>query len=151
MNLHIHRTAQDKFEIQGQEVTRTYAEGALLAGLLAMAQGNAAKLAVVIDQFEAAGLSCRAFPDELIKVQQARAIAKQESDRKAKDAAFFQARQAEMAAQFDPAAIARERAEKEAHAQRVRDYGARIRASRSGGGGGRAFEGYDPNDGGWGI
>ncbi|UMZ14721.1 hypothetical protein I9018_13920 [Pseudomonas sp. MPFS] len=149
MKLDIHRTAQDKFEIQGQEVTRTYAEGALLAGLLAMAGPNVAKLANVIDQFEAAGLSCRAFPDELIKVQQARAIAQQETDRKAKDVAFFQARQAEMAEQFNPAAIAREKAEKEAHAQRVRDHGARIRSSRSGNG--RAFEGYDPSASNWGI
>lgn len=144
MKLNIVRLSESKFEVQGQEVTREFAEGAMLAGLFASCGRNVDRMATICDQYEDAGLSPKAFAEEYRKVSLQRAELARAAAKAKQDAEFFNERQRQMNEALDPLAIARKKAEREARDAKIRAHGNSIRAARSGGG--RAMEGYDPND-----
>lgn len=144
MKLNISRLSESKYEVQGQEVTKEFAEGAMLAGLFAACGRNVDRMTAICDQYEAVGLSPRGFPEEFRKVSIQRAEISREEEKRRKDAEFFTERNRQMAEARDPLAIARKKAEREAREAKIRAHGQSIRAARSGGG--RALEGYDPDD-----
>lgn len=144
MKLNIVRLSETKFEVQGQEVTKDFAEGVMLSGLFASCGRNVDRMAEVCDQYEAAGLSPKGFADEYRKVSLHRAEIAREEDKRRQDAEFFAERNRQMAEARDPLAIARKKAEREAKEAKIRAHGQAIRAARSGGG--RALMGYDEND-----
>ncbi|MCU0209151.1 MULTISPECIES: hypothetical protein [Pseudomonas] len=144
MKLNIVRLSETKYEVQGQEVTKEYAEGAMLAGLFAVCGRNVDRMADVCDQYEAAGLSPKAFPVEYRKVGFLRAEIAAEAEKRRKDTEFHRERARQMNEANDPLAIARKRAEREAKEAKIRAHGQAIRAARSGNG--RALMGWDEND-----
>ncbi|MFV3402462.1 hypothetical protein ACNFIC_00715 [Pseudomonas sp. NY15463] len=150
MKLNIIPLDTNEFSVQGQTVSREFAEGAMLSGLLASAGKSVPAMANIIDQYEAVGLRATNFPDQLRKVQIDRAArAREEAQRKA-DAEYFAERAREMATAHDPLVLARKKAERERRASQARQHGEAIRAAR----GGRpyALEGYDPDESsGWGL
>lgn len=145
MKLNITRLSETKYEVQGQEVTKEFAEGAMLAGLFAACGRNVERMTEICDQYEAVGLSPRGFHEEFRKVSLQRAEVSREEEKRRKDAAFFAERNRQMLEAQDPLAIARKRAEREAKEAKIRAHGQNIRAARSGNG--RAFMGHDDNEG----
>ncbi|MBK3477443.1 hypothetical protein JJD66_15250 [Pseudomonas sp. MF6751] len=144
MKLNIVRLSETKYEVQGQEVSKEFAEGVMLSGLFAACGRNIDRMTEICDQYEAAGLSPKAFAEEYRKVSIQRAEIAREEAKRRKDAEFFSERNRQMSEACDPLAIARKKAEREAKEAKIRAHGQSIRAARSGGG--RALMGYDEND-----
>ena len=96
MNLNIQNVTPETVEVQGQTVTRAFAEGVMLSGLIAGAGNNAAAREGIVKQYLDAGLSASAFP-EVVRAVQARK-AREDAER------------------------ARLQAEADAHAERFKSY-----------------------------
>ena len=68
MQLNIQNVTPETAEVQGQTVTRAFAEGVMLSGLIAGAGKNDAKQGAIIEQYLNAGLDTSAFPEATSKV-----------------------------------------------------------------------------------
>lgn len=80
MKLNIQNVTPETVEVQGQTVTRAFAEGVMLSGLIAGAGTNKAAQEVIVKQYLEAGLSAAAFPDVVraVNVRHAQASAERE-------------------------------------------------------------------------
>lgn len=144
MKLEIVQLESGKFEVQGQEVSRAFAEGVMLAGLFSSCGHNVDRIVSICDQYEEAGLSLDSFPAENRKAHLRRNEIAREEEKRRKDHEFFSARAAEMKDAYDPLVIARKKAEREVREAKIREHGRSIRAARSGNG--RAFMGHEEGD-----
>ena len=131
MKLNIVNTP-DRLEVQGQSVTREYAEGVMLAGLFAMAGKNDTKVTEIVRQYRDAGLSTVAFPVETRRALMALAKEDQQEATRAAEAAWFAERAKEQVPPT-PLEAARNRAVKEVRNERIRRMGQETRAARGGG------------------
>lgn len=131
MKLNIVNTP-DRLEVQGQVVSREYAEGVLLAGLLAMAGKNDTKVTEIVRQYRDAGLSTVAFPVETRRAFTVFAREEQQESTRAAEAAWFAERAKEQVPPT-PLEAARKRAVKETQNERIRRMGQETRAARGGG------------------
>ncbi|MBV4472465.1 hypothetical protein [Pseudomonas siliginis] len=131
MKLNIVNTP-DRLEVQGQNVSREYAEGAMLAGLLAMAGKNDNKVTEIVRQYRDAGLSTAAFPVETRRAFTIFAREEQQEAKRAAEAAWFAERAKEQVPPT-PLEAARKRAVRETQNERIRRMGAEARAARGGG------------------
>lgn len=115
--------------IQGQTVTKAYAEGVMLAGLLAAVGKNHGAITSIIKQFMEAGLSTSAFPDQTSVARQEIHEAAQREAARQRDAKFH----ADRFASYAPPTrleVARAREAKEKRAAAIREHGNNIRAAR---------------------
>ena len=62
MQLNIQNVTPETVEVQGQSVTRTFAEGVMLSGLIAGAGKNDSAREAIVKQYLDAGLIADAFP-----------------------------------------------------------------------------------------
>ncbi len=62
MQLNIQKVTPETVEVQGQVVSRAYAEGVMLATLIATAGTNKPAQEAIVSQYLDAGLSAGAFP-----------------------------------------------------------------------------------------
>ncbi|MHC8324751.1 hypothetical protein [Pseudomonas sp. LB1P83] len=140
MKLNIVNTP-DRLEVQGQAVSREYAEGVMLAGLFAMAGKNDTKVTEIVRQYRDAGLSTAAFPVETRRASMIFAKEDQLEATRTVEAAWFAERAKEQVPPT-PLEAARKRAEIDARDTRIRDMGRQTRAAR-GGGAWSSFEDFD--------
>ncbi|AVH38121.1 hypothetical protein AL532_18130 [Pseudomonas monteilii] len=133
MQLNIQNVTPETVEVQGQTVTRAFAEGVMLAGLMAGTGRNEAAKADIIGQYLDAGLNTRvSFPKETAKVLSDRAHAAREKDRLQAEANAH----AERFKSYETGSaleVARRRAKRE---ERERKYQEMSRAVRSANGSG---------------
>lgn len=144
MKLEIVQLESGKFEVQGQEVSRAFAEGVMLAGLFASCGRNVDRIVSICDQYVEAGLSLDSFPAENRKAHLLRNEIAREEEKRRKANEFFSERSRQMAEAYDPLVIARKKAEREVREAAIREHGRSIRAARSGNG--RAFMGHEEGD-----
>lgn len=78
MKLNIQNVTPETAEVQGQTVTRAFAEGVMLSGLIAGAGKNDAAKQAIVTQYLDAGLSADAFPDVVRMVNATKARAERE-------------------------------------------------------------------------
>ena len=130
MNLDIqHNPATGALTVQGMTVAKTYAEGVMLAGLLAQCKTNHGAIHGVISQYVEAGLDVSHFPAERrIAAAQATQI-REQKEREQKNADFDAMRRKEMAEANDPVALLKKKQAREAREQKIREHGQRIRSS----------------------
>ncbi|MBF6039511.1 hypothetical protein H8F22_11580 [Pseudomonas sp. P154a] len=131
MNLNIVNTP-DRLEVQGQVVSREYAEGVMLAGLFAMAGKNDIKVTEIVRQYRDAGLSTTAFPVETRRALMVLAKEDQQEATRVAEATWFAERAKEQVPPT-PLEAARKRAERDAQSERIRRMGQETRAARGGG------------------
>ena len=62
MKLNIQKATLETVEVQGQTVTRAFAEGVMLSGLIAGCGRDFSKQCAIIEQYIEAGLTTQAFP-----------------------------------------------------------------------------------------
>ena len=122
----------DQFEVQGQPVTRAFAEGIMLTTLLASCEGRVAAMANIADQYEAVGLSIQKAPKEADKVAEYRHAQAKAQAQRDKEAQWYEQRAKEMASMHDPLEIARAKSEREARDAEIRAYAQSLRAARGG-------------------
>jgi hypothetical protein len=140
MKLNIVNTP-DRLEVQGQVVSREYAEGVMLAGLFAMAGKNDTKIAEIVRQYRDAGLSTVAFPVQTRRAFAIFAVETQQEAARAAEVAWFAERAKEQVLPT-PLEAARRRAEREAKDARIRQMGHAQRTAR-GGGAWSSFDDFD--------
>jgi hypothetical protein len=128
MNLNIQNVTPETVEVQGQTVTRAYAEGVMLSGLIGGAGKNLAAQEAIVKQYLDAGLSADSFPAVVraVKVSQTRANA--ERERQLAESRAHAERFASYAAP-SPLEVARRRAVREERERKHREMGAAIRAA----------------------
>lgn len=131
MKLNIVNTP-DRLEVQGQAVSREYAEGVMLAGLFAMAGKNDIKVTEIVRQYRDAGLSTSAFPVETRRALMVFAKEDQLEATRIAEAAWFAERAKEQVPPT-PLEASRKRAEIDARDSRIRNMGQASRAARGGG------------------
>ena len=128
MQLNIQNVTPETAEVQGQTVTRAFAEGVMLSGLIAGAGKNDAKQGAIIEQYLTAGLDTSAFPEATSKVLRARAAAERHRQQQIAESQ----RHAERFAPYSMPSeleVARRRAKREALEAKMRAQGAAIRAA----------------------
>ena len=128
MQLNIQNVTPETAEVQGQTVTRAFAEGVMLSGLIAGAGKNDAKQGAIIEQYLIAGLDTSAFPEATSKVLRARAAAERHRQQQIAESQ----RHAERFASYSMPSeleVARRRAKREALEAKMRAQGAAIRAA----------------------
>lgn len=132
MQLNIQNVTPETVEVQGQTVTRAFAEGVMLAGLIAGAGKNNVAQEAIIKQYLDADLSAAAFPDVVRAVRAAEARANAERERQLAESRAHAER---FASYKTPSAleVARRRAKRE---ERERQYQAMSQAVRSANGSG---------------
>lgn len=128
MNLNIQNVTPETVEVQGQTVTRAFAEGVMLSGLIAGAGTNKAAQEAIVKQYLDAGLSAAAFPDVVRAVQVSQARASAERERLLAESNAHAERFASYRAD-DPLTVARRRAKREERERKYREMGQAIRAA----------------------
>ncbi|WP_307944976.1 hypothetical protein [Pseudomonas mosselii] len=128
MQLNIQNVTPETAEVQGQTVTRAFAEGVMLSGLIAGAGNNDAAKQVIVTQYLDAGLSATAFPDVVRMVNATKARAQRERDERIAEARAHAERfkSYETGSALD---IARRRAAREERESKYREMGAAVRAA----------------------
>ncbi|MGE8466494.1 hypothetical protein [Pseudomonas sp. Irchel s3f19] len=132
MQLNIQNVTPETVEVQGQTVTRAFAEGVMLSGLIAGAGKNDVSREAIVKQYLDAGLSAAAFPAvaRAVRAREAQAAAEHE-----RQLAESRAHAERVASYATPTAleVARRRAKRE---ERERQYQEMSRAVRSANGSG---------------
>lgn len=128
MKLNIQKATLETVEVQGQTVTRAFAEGVMLSGLIAGCGRDFSKQCAIIEQYIEAGLTTQAFPAVTQSVYRDRAERAAREALRALEAKQHVERFASYAPQSD-LQVARRRAEREAKEAKMREHGARIRAA----------------------
>lgn len=128
MQLNIQNVTPETVEVQGQTVTRAFAEGVMLSGLIAGAGKNDAAKQAIVTQYLDAGLSATAFPDVVRMVNVTKARAQRERDERIAEARAHAERfkSYETGSALD---IARRRAAREERERKYREMGAAVRAA----------------------
>lgn len=128
MKLNIQNVTPETVEVQGQTVTRAFAEGVMLSGLIAGAGKNDAAKQAIVTQYLDAGLSATAFPDVVRMVNVTKARAQRERDERIAEARAHAERfkSYETGSALD---IARRRAAREERERKYREMGAAVRAA----------------------
>ncbi|KNX77268.1 hypothetical protein DA83_02795 [Pseudomonas sp. 250J] len=132
MELNIKKLPSGEFEVQGQTVTRAFAEGIMLATLMATCEGRVARMVAIADQYEAVGLSIQGARKEASKVAEHRYAQAEAQRKRDQEAQWYAQRAREMASMHDPLEIARAKAKREARDAEIRAYAQSIRAARGG-------------------
>ncbi|MBF8730482.1 hypothetical protein IRZ59_08480 [Pseudomonas guariconensis] len=132
MKLNIQNVTPETVEVQGQTVTRAFAEGVMLSGLIAGAGKNNAAQEAIVEQYLDAGLSATAFPAVVhaVHVRQARASA--ERERQLAESRAHAERFASYSTN-DALTVARRRAKREERERKYREMGQAIRAATGSG------------------
>ncbi|MBD8193012.1 hypothetical protein IFR35_16415 [Pseudomonas fluorescens] len=128
MNLNIQNVTPETVEIQGQTVTRAYAEGIMLTTLVTSAGKNEPARNAIVKQYLDAGLSAALFPRVAAAVRQAAFDAAQERARQVAAAEAHAARHRSYHTST-PLDAARRRAKRLAHEDKMRAMGAAVRAA----------------------
>lgn len=128
MKLNIQNVTPETVEVQGQTVTRAFAEGVMLSGLIAGAGTNKAAQEVIVKQYLDAGLSADAFPVVVRAVQVSQARAKAEQSRLQAEAKAHAERFKSYVPE-DALTVARRRAKREERERKHREMGQAIRAA----------------------
>ena len=128
MQLNIQNVTPETVEVQGQSVTRAFAEGVMLSGLIAGAGKNDAAREAIVRQYLEAGLSADAFPAVARAVRAREAHAATERQRQIAESRAHAERFASysMPSELE---VARRRAKREAREAEHRARGAAIRAA----------------------
>jgi len=128
MQLNIQNVTPETVEVQGQSVTRTFAEGVMLSGLIAGAGKNDSAREAIVKQYLDAGLIADAFPAVVraVRAREAHSAAARE-----RQLAESRAHAERVASYATPTAleVARRRAKREAREAEYRARGAAIRAA----------------------
>ena len=86
MQLNIQKVTPETVEVQGQVVSRAYAEGVMLATLIATAGSNKPAQEAIVSQYLDAGLSAAAFPAIVRSIEARKLAAEREHAERLKDA-----------------------------------------------------------------
>ncbi|HDS1057812.1 hypothetical protein [Pseudomonas putida] len=132
MNLNIQAVTPETVEVQGQTVTRAFAEGVMLSGLIAGAGRNSATQEAIVTQYLDAGLSAAVFP-KIVRAVKARKVAEETERGRLRAEAEANAERFRSYATLSPLDVARRRAAREA---RERKYQAMSQAVRGANGSG---------------
>ncbi|KAA8699119.1 hypothetical protein [Pseudomonas proteolytica] len=121
--------SDNSLTVQGQPVTKAYAEGVMLAGLIAAAGKNQSSITAIVRQYIEAGLSTSAFPEQTSLARQEIKAGEDLRAAQLRDAQFHADRCASYQAPTR-LEVARAREAKEKRAADIRAHGAAIRAAR---------------------
>ena len=127
MQLNIQNVTPETVEVQGQVVARAYAEGVMLATLIATAGTNKPAQEVIVSQYMDAGLSVAAFPAIVRSVETRKFVAEREHAERLKEAREHAERFKSY--EITPLDEARRRAKRHAREDQYRAMGNAIRSA----------------------
>ncbi|MDB1109824.1 hypothetical protein PUN49_04790 [Pseudomonas extremaustralis] len=127
MQLNIQNVTPETVEVQGQVVARAYAEGVMLATLIATAGTNKPAQEVIVSQYLDAGLSAAAFPQVIRAIQVRKAREAQEAESRQREAREHEERVRSY--ETSPLDEARRRAKRHAREDQYRAMGNAIRSA----------------------
>lgn len=127
MQLNIQNVTPETVEVQGQVVARAYAEGVMLATLIATAGTNKPAQEVIVSQYMDAGLSVAAFPAIVRSVETRKFVAERETAERLKEAREHAERFKSY--EITPLDEARRRAKRHAREDQYRTIGNAIRSA----------------------
>lgn len=125
MNITITKVLKDEVTMSGQPLKREYVENLMLPLLMAQCgRNNGAKFGV-IKAFDEAGLSLKAIPEDALTYFETK---RADAAKKAREQAEANAH-AERLREWSPRELAQAKADKEARAAAIREHGAKTRAA----------------------
>ena len=127
MHLNIQNVTPETVEVQGQVVARAYAEGVMLATLIATAGTNKPAQEVIVSQYMDAGLSVAAFPAIVRSVETRKFVAERETAERLKESREHAERFKSY--EITPLDEARRRAKREDRERKYQDMGRAIRSA----------------------
>ena len=127
MQLNIQKVTPETVEVQGQAVARAYAEGVMLATLIAAAGSNKPAQEAIVSQYLDAGLSAAAFPAIVRSIEARKLAAEREHAERLKEAREHSERFKSY--ETTPLDEARRRAKREDRERRYQDMGRAIRSA----------------------
>lgn len=127
MQLNIQNVTPETVEVQGQVVARAYAEGVMLATLIATAGSSKPAQEAIVSQYLEAGLSAAAFPAIVRSIETRKSAAEREHAERLKEAREH----AERVRSYEstPLDEARRRAKRHAREDQYRAMGNAIRSA----------------------
>lgn len=128
MQLNIQKVTPETVEVQGQVVSRAYAEGVMLATLIATAGTNKPAQEAIVSQYLDAGLSAGAFPAIVRAIETRKLVAKREQAERIAEAKAH----AERCKSYEGGSaldVARRRAARETREDKYRAIGVAIRSA----------------------
>ena len=128
MQLNIQKVTPETVEVQGQAVARAYAEGVMLATLIAAAGSNKPAQEAIVSQYLDAGLSAGAFPAIVRAIETRKLVAQREQAERIAEARAH----AERCKSYEGGSaleVARRRAAREAREDKYRAIGVAIRSA----------------------
>lgn len=128
MQLNIQKVTPETVEVQGQVVSRAYAEGVMLATLIATAGTNKPAQEAIVSQYLDAGLSAGAFPAIVRAIETRRLVAQREHAERVAEARAH----AERCKSYEGGSaleVARRRAARETREDKYRAMGVAIRSA----------------------
>lgn len=128
MQLNIQKVTPETVEVQGQVVARAYAEGVMLATLIATAGTNKPAQEAIVSQYLDAGLSAGAFPAIVRAIETRKLVAQREQAERIAEARAH----AERCKSYEGGSaleVARRRAARETREDKYRAIGVAIRSA----------------------
>ena len=128
MQLNIQKVTPETVEVQGQVVARAYAEGVMLATLIATAGTNKPAQEAIVGQYLDAGLSAGAFPAIVRAIETRKLVAQREQAERIAEANAH----AERCKSYEGGSaleVARRRAARETREDKYRAMGVAIRSA----------------------
>lgn len=128
MQLNIQKVTPETVEVQGQVVARAYAEGVMLATLIATAGTNKPAQQAIVSQYLDAGLSAGAFPAIVRAIETRKLVAQREQAERIAEARAH----AERCKSYEGGSaleVARRRAAREAREREYQEVGRAIRSA----------------------
>ena len=128
MQLNIQKVTPETVEVQGQVVARAYAEGVMLATLIATAGTNKPAQEAIVSQYLDAGLSAGAFPAIVRAIETRKLVAQREQAERIAEARAH----AERCKSYEGGSaleVARRRAARETREDKYRAMGVAIRSA----------------------
>lgn len=128
MQLNIQKVTPETVEVQGQVVARAYAEGVMLATLIATAGTNKPAQEAIVSQYLDAGLSAGAFPSIVRAIETRKLVAQREQAERIAEANAH----AERCKSYEGGSaleVARRRAARETREDKYRAMGVAIRSA----------------------
>ena len=128
MQLNIQKVTPETVEVQGQVVARAYAEGVMLATLIATAGTNKPAQEAIVSQYLDAGLSAGAFPAIVRAIETRKLVAQREQAERIAEARAH----AERCKSYEGGSaleVARRRAAREAREREYQKVGRAIRSA----------------------
>ena len=128
MQLNIQKVTPETVEVQGQVIARAYAEGVMLATLIATAGTNKPAQEAIVGQYLDAGLSAGAFPAIVRAIETRKLVAQREQAERIAEARAH----AERCKSYEGGSaleVARRRADREAREREYQEVGRAIRSA----------------------